>query len=1338
MPAHQTSSLTSSRIRIRAQVALLVLLAALASAKVSGGPSPKLHPPPDPKRDMAPFDIASIGRPSLQTFTSKDGLPQNAITSIVTSSDGLLWIGTKDGLASYNGRTWQVLNIPAEFGDNRITHIVPRTNGDMWVLLTGGSVVCRLADGTWKNYPHPTGRGYSMPVYLCEVDEPDRPDTIALVAQHSFHLFVDGEWVSDPTFPDSEGGTAGAVSAVVGEDGVQEIWTGLPGGRTARRRLGEWTVFQPSPVRPDENYFCFIRTTAIDGRSRVVAGRHSGLWEFDGSTWRPVPGATEETSRLDIISMCESRTPEGATILWCGSLDGWTYRYSNGKLRRFASSARRKDGGVWSLLASGNEWGTHALWIGTAGLGLIKAQFGDWVTIDRNSGLINDSVYSVLVTRDRHGGDVAWVGTLNAGVVRIERGVPKQVDLEIGNKMAWALCLLDTSDESTERVLAGYGGGLVVIENGRAVKQFDQNDGLRGHDVPALLKSVDQDGRDFVWVGTSGGISIFRDGRIVAPPPALEALRVRITALAESRSTGGGRNLWIGTDHGLFLFDGEGLQKYGMDQGLPTDLVMSLKEVTLPGAQSELWVGTRAGLARLSLADSTRPVRILSTSSVPALPNNTVYRVEQDGAGRLYLPTNRGVARLTPRPSTAEDSSEFELTVFTTQDGLPNDECNTGASTIDPRGRIWVGTLSGAAIFDPKAELVAAPSRLVIERRSVVDDAGRQLAENDELAHDQNHLVFEYALLSYVRQTATRYRTQLEGYESRPSDWTPDFRREFNSLPAGHYTFRVWGRDASGNVTGPVEISFRVLPPLWWTWWAIASYFVAALALGMILGRWRLRSISKRNLFLEAAIAERTAELGRTVDELRVSQQEALAANRAKSVFLANMSHELRTPLNAVLGFAQLLDRVGRLGSTERQQVSIIRKSGEHLLGLINEVLSLAKIEAGKLELTQHPFSPVELLATVESMTRVRAEAKDLRLEVRIGSGFPDIVVGDEGKLRQVLLNLLGNAVKFSATGTVRLAADWRDGRAYFDVSDDGEGIAREDIERLFEAFAQTQVGRTATEGTGLGLAISRQIVVLMGGDISVRSESGQGSSFSFDVPLPASAGTAATQGELRVRRIADLDQCGSVLVVDDSEENRLMLSALLSSVGLVVHEASDGREAIEVFRELRPRVIFMDRRMPVVDGVEATREIRRLESLDGDAGRRAVIIATTASVFEEDREEILANGCDDLVIKPFQESEIFEQLRRHAGIEFEYEDEAEADCEDDDGSNDGLGSLGALDGKLLERLYAALSVGDATAAAEIADEIRATDRKLGSEISSRIQEFRLDSLLDELERIVE
>ncbi len=1338
MPVRFARSKAVAAVRAFSAIIASLTLATVVAPFGRGVPT---DAPARPERagTAAPFDIALTGRPSTRTFTNKDGLPQNSISTVVTDLTGMLWIGTKDGAASYDGRSWRILNMPSEIGQNSVDLILPASNGDMWFGISGGGIARRFPDGTWATYSTPHNSPDDLQVQFSELEEPDGRRTVGLLTGRAFTRFIDGAWVDDPEFPRPPTGHAGAANVVKGADGIWELWVGLPDGRTARRRLGTWSVFPAQSAELPDSFLCFVRTAALGGTPQLIASRVSGIYVFTGTEWVP-----EETTRGDarfkyIFRLCETRSPDGALTLWAAGIVGTMFRYAAGEWRPFEHPTV-KDGGVWSLVATGDAQATHALWIGTSGLGLVRLQFGSWLAFDRSNGLTNDSVYSILVTRDAAGGDVLWIGTLRGGLVRFARDGTREVVFTNGNRIAWVSALAVLEEGPNEKVVAALDGGLAIIENGVAVRYLGVSDGVPGYMATSLLRSVDNAGQPFVWVGAAAGMCRLVGDSIQPAPAALDTVKSTVKCLAETVDESGKRILWVSTETGLVRFDGERATTITMAEGLSSNATRSLHEVRLEDGTRELWVGTSAGVTRLSLSDPTAPVRTLSTTSDPALPNNMIYRIEEDSNGRLYLMTNRGVARLSRRKSAEKPSPEFDVDVFTSNDGMPNDECNTGASTVDDRGRVWIGTTSGAAVYDTAAEIVASPSNLVFVRQSVVDDENRTLVPNEELSHDRNHVVFEYSLLSYNREAATRYRSHLVGYESEPGDWSPEYRREFNSLAPGPYTFRVWGRDATGNVTGPIEIAFRVVPPPWLSWWAFSLYAITLLGLVYLGVRWRFRALARQNVHLEAAIEQRTKELERTVSELQISQKNALMAERtaqeanlAKSVFLANMSHELRTPLNAVLGFAQLLDRTGTLGTPERHQVGIIRRSGEHLLGLINDVLSLAKIEAGKLELHDQPFSPLDLIAGVEAMTRVRTEAKDLHFEVVVGEGFPPVVRGDDGKLRQILLNLLGNAVKFTDQGEIRLVAEWRDGRGWFEVLDEGRGIAESERARLFEAFSQTASGRATTEGTGLGLSISRQIVRLMGGDITFESRNPRGSIFRFDVPLPESDEQAVSSDQRGVLRLMAGERRRRVLVVDDSAENRLLLVTILESVGFDVFEARDGQEAVDVVAERRPRVIFMDRRMPVMDGLEATRRIRAMEREEGRYP--SVIVATTASVFEQERAEILASGFDELIIKPYDEAKIFEVLGRLGGVRFEFEAIADTGGVESSPAESVLARLEFFDPTIVQRLSVELNAGDRELAIETAREIAKTDADLGAEVERLIREFRMEPLFELLER---
>jgi PAS domain S-box-containing protein len=410
------------------------------------------------------------------------------------------------------------------------------------------------------------------------------------------------------------------------------------------------------------------------------------------------------------------------------------------------------------------------------------------------------------------------------------------------------------------------------------------------------------------------------------------------------------------------------------------------------------------------------------------------------------------------------------------------------------------------------------------------------------------------------------------------------------------------------------------------------------------------------------------------IADLQQARREAEAASQAKGAFLANMSHELRTPLNAILGFTQLMDGDPNLTPGQQENLAIINHSGEHLLALINDVLEMSKIEAGRVTLQEKGFDLYDMLDSLEEMFRLRAGEKELILSVRRAEEVPRYVRSDEAKLRQVLSNLLGNAVKFTQEGSVALRVgvagisptpQYGAATLHFEVEDTGPGIAPEELELVFDPFVQASAEQQPREGTGLGLSISRQYVRLMGGDLVVSSELGHGSFFSFDVQvgLADAAKVEATWPRRQVLGLAPDQRAPDggpyrLLIVEDRETNRQLLVKLLAGLGppplgFEVQEAVNGKEAVEMWERWEPHLIWMDMRMPIMDGHEATQRIKATPK-----GQETVIIALTATAFEEDREEILAEGCDDFVRKPFRKNEIFDMLAKHLGVRFIYEEE--------------------------------------------------------------------------------
>jgi PAS domain S-box-containing protein len=397
-------------------------------------------------------------------------------------------------------------------------------------------------------------------------------------------------------------------------------------------------------------------------------------------------------------------------------------------------------------------------------------------------------------------------------------------------------------------------------------------------------------------------------------------------------------------------------------------------------------------------------------------------------------------------------------------------------------------------------------------------------------------------------------------------------------------------------------------------------------------------------------------EVRQRTEALRLARDAADAANTAKSVFLANMSHELRTPLNAILGFSHMMQHDPSLNASQQETLNIINNSGEHLLRVINDVLEIAKIEAGKLQLEVTAFDLHAMVREVTDMMLLRAQQKGLQLSLDQSSAFPRYIKGDEARLRQILVNLVSNAVKFTEQGGViiRLAvSDNTFHHLLLEVEDTGRGISKQDQQRLFQPFVQLSDAKMQV-GTGLGLSIVQQFVKLMGGMITVESTMGKGSMFRVELPMETvEAADVVPQGVESHGEVTGLmpgQPAYRILIAEDQRNNRLLLTTLMTNIGLEVKEAENGEECLQVFKQWRPDLVWMDRRMPVLDGIETTRRIRRLPG-----GDKVKIVAVTASAFKEQRDEMLGAGMDGFVRKPYRVEEIYESLAQHLGLRYCY-----------------------------------------------------------------------------------
>ncbi len=1247
----------------------------------------------------------------------------------------IFWIGTSGGLNRFDVSTETFTRFqhepddPASLGDNTVQDLVQdgRSPNVLWLGTAGGGL---------NRFDKQTGK---VRRYTPDPDDPASlafPDVWRLIEDRADPNILwigtygggldrfekDAEtfthFVHDPNDPDSLSARGNNIDALIQDrDDPNIIWIGTPedGMNRFDKRAGKFTRYPPKQTNGE------VALIHDDGRGTLWLGgyvQNNGLTLFDKKSgtftnYKNDPDDPDSLADDLVVNVFESRSG----IIWITTYSGKVDKIDpfTGNFKLYAHRPGRAGSLSNSAVTALCETASGDVWIGTQnGLNRLDPETGAVTRYlhDPEDPDSLDGDHILGVTEDKDGS--LWVSLYVGPLTRF--------------------------DPQTGKVIARYKG---EAESFTRVVQ-------------------DSDDPDILWMGTHvAGFARFNKQTeqftFYKPDPKAPEKGPGNTYIYEVVHDVRDDVIWLGGyfGGGLNRFDvrSETFTHYLADPGDPDAVSADAIAAIYQDAAGRLWIGTKGGGLDRFDRDAGAFVHYNRRHGVPSEVNGIV----QDNAGNLWLSTNQGIVRFDPTAETVDRT-------YNRHDGLQGDAFLHGSALKTADGRIWFGGTNGVNAFYPdrlKTNPYQPPVVLTSLTRGgdPVDwGGGRVPYRRDQIRLNWNNsfFEFEFTALNYTIPEKNQYKYMLEGFDR---DWFYSGTRRFgrySNLPGGAYVLRIAGSNNDGVWSDQEAVLNVIVTPPWWkTLWfqvAMALFIAAALFAGF---SWRVHAIRRRAKLLENLVDERTRalkgktrELARQQDalmetnaELEVARKKAEVANRTKSAFLANMSHELRSPLTSIIGFTRLMTKSPNMAEEDAETLDIINRSAEHLLALISQILDLSKIEAGRISLNAGPVDLHIMLEDMANMFRLKAEENDIHFDVFRDEAVPRRIIGDELKLRQVLINLLSNAFKFTRQGSVSLRVrpaetDAPDApRALeFRISDTGPGVAPEELETLFEAFVQTKTGVQSQEGAGLGLAISREFIRLMGGDISVESREGEGAEFTFRIAFePAerrSADADPAAPEPRLIGLAPDQAACRILVADDKAHNRRLMVRLLEPVGFQVREASDGREAVDVWREWAPRLIWMDVRMPVMDGFEAVKKIRELETGDRP---RCVIIALTASVHENERAAALAAGCDDFMRKPFKDEDILDMMRRRLGVRFAYQDAADAGGFSETRDAGDPAGLADLPLELTAALEDAALGGDVQKVEEVIGRIRRRDRNIGRELDALAGNFAYGEIVRRL-----
>ena len=1127
--------------------------------------------------------------PRLRQMTVADGLPSNVVYALAEDRSGYLWIGTSDGLARYDGVGFRVWRKEDGLPANAVHDLHVDADNRLWVATTGGLVALDREYGRFHRRDAP-GPDAEEQVVWSVAGTGDGAIWFGTGSSGLGRIDPDGSlerFMPDPEDPRSLP-SAGVPLLATGPGG--ELWAGTRGG------LARWTGdgFDTVQGLPGDPMLLWLAATG-EGQLWVGLPQGAGLVGPDGRFSGELPWQEDvHAGRIYSVLLRDS-----GGQYWLESFGGLAMGH-DGQAHVVGTYSELRQGRIKPAWSAAHEDHEGGLWLGSADAGLWylapnwrqfsvllhdpqdprtpanidvtavapAAEGGIWMV--GNSG--------VLDLLDPGTGHVAHVYSDNedyvpeavleddAGNVWIgfHGGLARYGRADGGMRMWYADHPSDPAPPGSSVALVQAAGGLVwTVSNYHGIQARDREGRVREHVLPG-------DGR-----GLESGRYITHAGR--APDGAL----------------------WVAGEPGLLMWN-SGTRELEPVPGAPDGEVGLF---ALDGHQ-RVWLA-RSGALESFQWDGVRLRPEMRLGSGEGMPLVDFAGMNVDADGVVWLTSARGLVRADPQ--------RRMVNVFGVSHGLPAQDITTAPVARRFDGRMHMSTGAGLVIFDPAAvrpdEAMPMLSIKTVEVRG--RDGVRQLdpASPLRLGWRDHEMRVHARLAGFNSARHSRYRFLLHGYDTDWVETDAAGERVFPALSPGHYRLEVMGRSPMTDWSEPNMFAFEVAAPWWRTWWARSTYVVVAL----LLGGWIVVAVRRR-------VRERMA-----MQRVRQERELAHRASEAKTRFLATLGHEVRTPMTGVLGMSELLLGT-RLDERQRGYAESIRRAGDHLMRLVNDALDLARIEAGKLELDPQPFDPRLMMDEVAALTGPLAQRRGLAWRVEVEPGVPAGLLGDQVRIRQILLNLAGNAIKFTERGEVALsAAPMAPAGVRFTVSDTGPGLNDEQKSRLFQRFEQADGARTASRygGSGLGLAICQELAAEMQGRIQVESAPGRGSRFSVELPLPEAQVAATAQPAA-----AAGGQGARILLVEDDPTVAEVLAGLLVDQGYEPTLASHGLAALAELRGGDFDVVVLDLDLPGIDGVALARQLRA-------QGWKRPIVALTARADPSAESLARQAGCDAFLRKP-------------------------------------------------------------------------------------------------------